>query len=150
MGACASAPEDEPSREPRRPRLTGTEAPDPSPLSGYNIPAGQCGMILWMRSGADVLPIFRVIDATAGTMTLDGKRTELTLQSQTGELRVGMRANQTFAAPGEEGVTTVESRLHWGQNFPAGAYIRGGTLTVSGADGWSRILPVAGIAGCKR
>jgi hypothetical protein len=107
-------------------------------------------MILWTRSGAEVVPIFRALDGTSATMRLDGQTTPLTLQSQSGDLKLGMRANQLYVSENDTGSTTVEAKLQWGQSFPAGTYVQRGALTVSGADGWSRIVPVAGIAGCKR
>lgn len=151
MGACASttqAPSPAPSDNSAM--ALRTEAPDPGPLSGAGIPSGRCGMILWTRDGSRVSPIFRELDGIEATMRLEGNDVPLTLQSQHGELRLGIRANQLFTAQGEQhrGVT-VETKLSWGQGFPGGTYVKGGTLSVSGADGWVRILPVAGIAGCK-
>ena len=59
-----------------------------------------------------------------------------------------MPQNQLYQSLGGDGVT-VEINTVWGRNFPSGSYVERGTITLSGADGWQRVLPVAGIAGCK-
>ncbi|GGY52767.1 hypothetical protein [Parvularcula lutaonensis] len=147
LAACATS---ENVSERQTGPLRDTEAPDPSPLAGYAIPAGQCGMILWTRTGADIVPIFRSLDVIDATMTIDGETLPLRLLFQEGELRLGMRSQQVFQTlPDVDPEVTVEARLRWGQSFPSGSYIQGGTLALSGEDGWTRIVPVAGIAGCK-
>lgn len=148
LAACASGPKA--GDRAAGPGIVESEAPDPSPLAGYNIPAGRCGLILWTRTGADVVPVFRSVDVIDATMSIEGKTLPLRLLFQEGELRLGMRGKQIFQTlPNEEPEVTVEARLRWGQPFPGGSYVEGGTLTLSGTDGWARILPVAGIAGCK-
>jgi len=148
---CASTPEPTVSATPPEPfRIVETEAPDPSPLAGFEIPSGRCGMILWTESGGRVSPIFRSLDVTQATMNVEGEIVSLALQQQTGELRLGMRSNQTYASTGEshKGLT-LDVRADWGEQFPGGLYVQGGSLTINGTEGWSRIVPIAGIAGCK-
>lgn len=148
LAACATS--SSPDVQTQQRAFAETEAPDPSPLDAYAIPPGRCGMILWTQNGSRIAPIFRSVDVTTATMRIEGEEMPLLLQSQDGELRLGMRAKQVFAATGESnGGVVVEAKLNWGQAFPGGSYVSGGTLTVIGADGWRRILPVAGIAGCK-
>jgi hypothetical protein len=107
-------------------------------------------MILWARSGGRTVPVFRSVDVVNASMTVEGEKVDLLLQSQDGDLRLGMRSQQLFAASeAAQAGLTVMTNLEWGQPFPSGTYVRGGTLTLTGTDGWQRILPVAGIAGCK-
>ena len=149
--ACATPPDRGQAGRAGGPvNLSVTEAPDPAPLEGYDIPRGRCGMILWTKAGSRIAPIFRSLDVTEATMQVEGKPVGLVLDSQSGDLALGMRSEQVFKGfDGDGQPLSVEARLDWGDGFPGGLYVRGGTLTVNGADGWSRILPVAGIAGCK-
>ncbi|MEL6873362.1 MAG: hypothetical protein AAFO62_11355 [Pseudomonadota bacterium] len=103
-----------------------------------------------MASGSGITPIFQSIDVTTATMNLDGKAASMRLEEQSGPIQLGMRAQQVFTPTTDDPATErVELQLEWGDRFPGGLYVRGGTLTVNGADGWGRVLPVAGIAGCK-
>jgi hypothetical protein len=157
LAGCASTPESGPARVGDARGQGGpvrTEAPDPGVLDQAAIPPGQCGMILWTRSGASAVPIFRSVDDGQASMVIEGEPVTLTLTGRGGENRLGIPAVQRFEGqvpagqPGE-GPVQVTVRAVWGQPFPAGAYVRDAALTVQGADGWSRIVPTAGIAGCK-
>lgn len=139
---------------PGGPLLADSEAPDPGVLTSADIPKGRCGMILWTRSGASTVPIFRSVDDGQASMVIDGAPVTLTLTGRGGESRLGIPAVQRFAgtlpATNEDGgPVEVTVRAVWGLPFPAGAYVQDAALTVQGADGWSRVVPTAGIAGCK-
>ncbi|NNU17102.1 hypothetical protein HK107_12295 [Parvularcula sp. ZS-1/3] len=150
LAACASAPSTGANKATSAPPRIETEAPDPDPLRAASIPSGRCGMILWTKSGSRTLPIFRSLDNLQATMQIEGDEVSLDLQEEAGELRLGMRSEQLYAVADEARAgSSVETKLTWGQTFPGGSYISGGTITLTGADGWQRILPVAGIAGCK-
>jgi hypothetical protein len=154
LASCASRPgsdNDAVAGAAPKPVFERSEAPDPAPLAGIGIPSGSCGLVLWARSGSRVAPIFRSIGATDAVMKIEGAEVPLSLVQQSGELRLGLRAQQTYrSAEGAAAVVTVQNRLTWGQPFPGGIYVERGAITVEGEDGWSRVLPVAGIAGCKR
>ena len=148
LAACASEPK--PDVVPASAGLGTTAAPDPTPLASYDIPSGRCGMILWTKDSGRVAPIFRSIDTVQASMIIEGETVPLLLASQDGDLRFGMRAQQVFTPTDpEKHSTVVETKLEWGQAFPGGIYINRGSLKLTATDGWQRILPVAGIAGCK-
>ncbi|MEM6913782.1 MAG: hypothetical protein AAF511_07370 [Pseudomonadota bacterium] len=127
-----------------------TEAPDPSPLANSSIPSGQCGMILWSQMGSRTVPIFRSVGTTTATMTVEEEPIDFVLAGQSGAIRLGMAEAQDFVSgPSRNGPVGAKLRFAWGQAFPGGSFVQRGTLTVSGADGWERVMPVAGIAGCK-
>ncbi len=150
LGLVACASEPKPEAAPASARLGKTSAPDPTPLANYDIPSGRCGMILWTKDSGRVTPIFRSIDTVQASMIIEGDTVPLLLASQDGDLRYGMRAQQVFTpADPEKHSTVVETKLEWGQAFPGGIYINRGSLKLTAPDGWQRILPVAGIAGCK-
>ncbi|MEM9232630.1 MAG: hypothetical protein AAGA69_00145 [Pseudomonadota bacterium] len=155
VAACQSTPETNEASAIERARgvvpvSAQTEAPDPGALGSYSIPSGRCGMVLWARAGTDTVPIFRAFENGEGMMEIDGKLTTLTRSRSSGEARATIPNAQVFQARGEGGqLVTVEANTVWGVNFPGGSYVERGTITLTGADGWSRVLPVAGIAGCK-
>ncbi|MEM1409237.1 MAG: hypothetical protein AAGG79_00655 [Pseudomonadota bacterium] len=156
VGACVSEAVEGQRTEPARPApraavdFNDTEAPDPSPLDGFGIPSGRCGMVLWSPSGGRIAPIFRSVDVTTASMRLEDRDVALRLVEQAGALRLGMRARQTFATlEGSASSYRVLVDADWGDPFPGGLYVEGGSVTITGSDGWTRIMPIAGIAGCK-
>ena len=148
LTACASGGAAERERA-ARPLLSDTQAPDPGPLGVAQVPSGRCGTVLWTKSGADQVPIFRSVDDGTASMVIDGQVVALTLTGRAGEARVGIPAVQTFTGETGAGPINVAMRGVWGQAFPAGSYVARATISATGADGWSRVLPAAGIAGCR-
>ena len=147
LAACASGASQDAG--PSRPVLTDTEAPDPGALGVAQVPAGRCGTILWTKSGADQVPIFRSVDDGTASMVIDGTPVSLTLTGRGGETRVGIPSTQAFAGETADGPIEVVMRGTWGQPFPAGSYVARATINVTGPDGWARVVPTAGIAGCR-
>lgn len=128
-----------------------TEGPDLGAINGFGIPSGRCGMVLYAQSGAKPVPIFRSTDDGLAMVQVDGALRQIVLVGRGGETQQGIPSSQFFrtdqSAPG--GALSVAIQTRWGTPFPSGAYVQDGTLTVTAADGWSRVVPVAGIAGCK-
>ncbi len=155
LAACETAPEPDAAAAIERAKpvvqvSVDTEAPDPGALGSYSIPSGRCGMVLWARAGTETVPIFQALDDGNGLMEIDGRRTGLSRQSVRGQARAKMPQIQEFSAHSADGsLITVEAVTVWGTSFPGGSYVERGTLTLTGADGWQRVMPVAGIAGCK-
>ncbi|MEM6648680.1 MAG: hypothetical protein AAF603_00355 [Pseudomonadota bacterium] len=134
----------------RFPISADTEAPDLGALEAYSIPNGQCGMVLYTQSAIRPVPIFRSTDDGKGLMQIEGKLTTLTLVGRGGESRMGVPSQQYFeAGAAEDSKIKAAVLTSWGQTFPSGAYVQEGTITLTAPDGWSRVLPVAGIAGCR-
>ena len=147
LAACASSGGQDTSAA--RPLLADTQAPDPGALGVAQVPRGRCGTILWTRAGADQVPVFRSVDDGTASMVLDGQPVALTLTGRAGETRVGIPSTQAFTGETPDGPIEVTMAGIWGQAFPAGSYVARATISVVGADGWSRIVPAAGIAGCR-
>lgn len=147
LAACAGGPASQKAAP--RPLLTDTEAPDPGALADAQIPSGRCGTILWTKSGADQVAVFRSVDDGTASMVIDGEPVALALTGRGGQTRVGIPATQAFVAQTPGGPLKVVMRGVWGQSFPAGSYVARATINVTGPDGWARVVPVAGIAGCR-
>ena len=127
-----------------------SEAPDPGALKGYGIPSGRCGMVLWARAGKAAVPIFQTLDSGKGVMEIDGEQATLTRVRVNGVARAGMPQMQVFQTRLSDGRSVeIEANTVWGEAFPGGSYVERGTISLTGSDGWSRVTPVAGIAGCK-
>lgn len=132
------------------PVAMASEAPDPGALAGYGIPSGRCGMVLWARAGKSAVPIFQALDDGKGVMEIDGETSQLMRLRVNGVARAGMPQLQIFQTQLSDGSRVeIEANTVWGEAFPGGSYIERGTISLTGADGWSRVTPVAGIAGCK-
>lgn len=127
-----------------------TEAPDPGALASYNIPPGRCGMVLWAKAGTDTVPVFQALQDGSAVMEIDGKMTQMVRYSAQGEARAAMPNIQRYnALLTQTDVIQVEVSTVWGNQFPGGSYVKNGTIILTGPDGWKRVMPVAGIAGCK-
>ncbi len=153
LAGCAtpSQKSDGPSRLPRPiPMATNTEAPDLGVLGPYGVPQGRCGMILYTLAGATPVPIFRSTDDGNALMDIEGTLTQLTLVGRAGETRMAIPGSQYFQGNLSTGMgVQVAAVTQWGNSFRGGAYVQQGTITLTAADGWSRVVPVAGIAGCR-
>jgi len=151
VGCASSTPQND-RQTTNTPYITArTEGPDLGGIGQYGIPPGRCGMILYTRSGSRAVPIFRSTDDGSGLMDVDGELRGLELVARAGESRMNIPSDQYFTANAAEPARnlTVAVQTHWGQGFPSGSYVKDGTLTIKAASGWSRVVPVAGIAGCK-
>lgn len=152
MAACASRGEApaEPMTVDARTLSVETEAPDLGALGEFNIPSGACGLILYTRSSNQTVPVFRSLNDGSGFMHIEGSLSRLQLVASAGEARASIPAFQYFDARTTDGsLVNIEAEIDWGEGFPGGAYVKSGTLSLTGADGWSRVLPVAGVAGCR-
>ncbi|ADM09782.1 hypothetical protein PB2503_08634 [Parvularcula bermudensis HTCC2503] len=132
------------------PVSSATEAPDLDALGRYSIPQGRCGLVLWTLAAGKAVPVFQSISGGETTMKIEGTPVLLLQTGQAGEARVGIPAFQTFEAmTPSNGRVDIETRAAWGVGFPGGAYVERGTITLTGENGWKRVLPIAGIAGCR-
>jgi hypothetical protein len=148
-GCATGGPDPQGPRVPV-PMSAETEAPDLGALRTYGVPRGRCGMILYTLAGATPVPIFRSTDDGTAIMEIERQVTPLALVGRGGTTRMAIPSMQYFQghlASGE--AITVAAQTEWGQPFQGGSYVRSGTMTVTAANGWSRVVPVAGIAGCK-
>jgi hypothetical protein len=135
---------------PEDPLLSSSQAPDPGPLANAQIPRGQCGLVLWARSSARAVPIFRSIDDGTASMVVEGQPIALSLTGRGGTARLGIPSVQRFEGLLPDGSPIqVDMRGNWGRTFPSGSYVQSAALTLRGENGWSRVIPTAGVAGCR-
>lgn len=154
LAGCAAAPEigraDGPRAAARVPVNTQTEAPDLGALETYSIPRGQCGMVLYTLAGTTPVPVFRSLDDGSGLVEVDGQLAALRLVGRGGDARMTVPSAQYFEGRNAAGAPfSVAVATRWGSGFPSGSYVDSGTITLQGADGWTRVVPVAGLAGCR-
>ena len=127
-----------------------TEAPDLSALSDNKLPYGKCGMLLWTLNANNPVLVFRAVRGEGAEMVIDGEPARLVLVRQAGESRFGITSEQTYRSP--EGLeTTVNATVNadFGLTFEGGVYVENGVITLRNEAGWERVLPVAGLAGCR-
>ena len=127
-----------------------TEAPDLARLGASRIPSGKCGMLLWTLSGQNPELVFRSIQGEGAEMVIDGQMTRLQLVRLAGETRFGIASEQDFMTP-EEGQSQVKASVKapFGLSFTGGVYVEKGMMTLVNDEGWERVMPVAGLAGCR-
>lgn len=127
-----------------------TEAPDVAPLQGASIPAGKCGMLLWTLTAGEPELVFRAIRDEGAEMNVDGETGPLSLVRQSGDSRFGLASTQEYVAPRADGdLLQASVNISFGLAFEGGVYVDNGTIALVNAAGWERLLPVAGITGCR-
>ncbi|MGV6801446.1 MAG: hypothetical protein ACWA5L_05935 [bacterium] len=125
-----------------------SEAPDPSPLSVERLPSGKCGMMLWTLNQDQPIFIFQAIVGEGAQMVLDGQLTNLTLVNQAGDMRHNVATKQDYHA--NDPAVDISLESEFGLRFEGGSYVEHGILSLSNEQGWERVTPVAGLAGCRK
>lgn len=115
-------------------------------LRAQALAAGECGMFLWLKREDAPLVFFQRSDGAA-TMVVDGAVTEITRDSVSRTLAYQFYERQGFSHGdmAVEVTVTPEAKrsLHRGLKLPAGS------VALKTGEGWSAVLPVAGVIGCK-
>lgn len=116
------------------------------PLTASNVPAGQCGMILWSLDENRPTPVFRYISGKTAEVVIGGALVELTSAETDGASAFGVFEHQTFSSASGLSVA-VDVRFSLG--FDGGVYLERGLIVVDSPDGWRTVAPSAGLAGCR-
>jgi hypothetical protein len=151
LAACASGASEKGAAKPL-PSKTVVTANNADPvsvmaLSTRNLPSGSCGMLLWMVQQGKPVMMFRALQEGGAEMTVDEQPTMLQAVARNGEQRFGVFTNQDYAT--EDGRIKVSVRSTFGRPFDGGNYIDEAIVTVINAEGWEKIIPAAGLAGCR-
>jgi len=122
------------------------------PLGVENLPQGQCGMLLWTLKANQPVLVFRAIAGGEGLMVLDGNKAALASTQQAGEVKFGLGAQQSWVLKRQSkaDIEVVTIDVTYGENFPNGIYVQDGVIKIINKDGWERVIPVAGLSGCRR
>ena len=159
MTGCASVSESISNRMPARevakaltqPRnVNATEAPDVQALSKASLPAGKCGMLLWTLNEREPVLVFQAVEGEGAEMMIEGADTRLSLTSQSGESRYGITSSQQYTSiDPDTDLVSVNVDASFGLGFEGGVYVGNGLITLTNRQGWERLLPVAGLTGCR-
>jgi len=152
LAGCSTGPREQevPEIRPNTP-LAAALGPDEvlsriGSLRAQTLEAGQCGMFLWLKRDDAPLVFFQTSDGEA-TMVVDGTAEQITRDSVSRTLAYQFYERQNFSHEDltvEVTVTPEAKRsLHRGLKLPAGS------IALKTGEGWSAVLPVAGVIGCK-
>ncbi len=151
LSACTTTGGTAPEQAPAKP-FVAQPLGDDEVLSHFSVvppqtlASGECGLFLWLKRDDAPLVFFQRSDGTA-TMAIDGVETVLTRTSQKGRIALEYFEEQSFEHAGltlAVSVTPEEKRsLQQGLKLPSGS------VSAQTADGWSALLPVVGLIGCK-
>jgi hypothetical protein len=155
--ACASAKPRERAREARADeKASAGDAKDVAPaaeggvvlgkLQNANLPAGACGMLIWMMDGDAPSPVFRYVSGAAGQISVSGKTLELARIETEGASNFGVHERQKFTSGAG---MTVDLKVEFGTPFEGGLWLQNGLVAIESGDGWRTVAPVAGVAGCR-
>ncbi|MCI5043569.1 MAG: hypothetical protein MRY72_02635 [Aquisalinus sp.] len=145
-----------PTRDNSEPRIqsrsvNATEAPDVQALPVTSLPPGQCGMLLWTLDEREPVLVFRAIEGQGAEMIIEGQSTQLNLTSQSGESRYGITSTQQYTAlAANADINSINVDAFFGLAFENGVYVENGLITLTNNQGWERLLPVAGLTGCRK
>ncbi len=143
------------SVQPMPPQPTQTPAPAPvaqadSPvgsLSPQTLEPGACGLFLWVRQRQAHLVFFSGGRSNEARMHMDGQDVTLQRLTADGTMLFGQHARQTFLANGRQIALNVVFQPR--SDLASGAAVPQGTLRVEDNEGWSFVMPVAGLIACQ-
>lgn len=118
----------------------------PGMLTRTAIPEGACGMVLWAFRHRRPEPVFRYIADGQGKIRLDGEDISVELTAAGGDSAFGIYEKMQFRSARGLKIDTV---ARFGPAFQGGVYLEEGLVRLEDISGWSSIVPVAGVAGCR-
>lgn len=136
VGGCATVPssEAEPVSEP------------PNRLAPRDLLPGECGLFVWSGDPGRNFILFSQAARFSGAWFTDQREVTLEIVEQSGE-----PANRQFPDirfKSEDG-DILELSLINRETITNGTRFKGGTLKVSGEDGWETVKPVVGLTACQ-
>ena len=126
------------------------EIPRLSQLNTESLPEGQCGMLLWTMNAGQPVLVFRTIAGGQAEVMLDGKKQKFLPLAQKGDIRFGIGSRQSYRSVMGGNSQTIEINVEYGASFGGGVYVEEGVLRLITAQGWERVIPVAGLSGCRK
>lgn len=115
-------------------------------LPNPTLPAGACGMIVWMMDSNAPVPVFRFVAGGGAQVSVAGKTVELARIETSGPSNFGVYEKQKFTSGAG---LIVEVAAEFGTPFEGGTWLQNGIVAIESADGWRSVAPIAGVAGCR-
>lgn len=149
LGACAgSAPKPAPARDPAAPAsVQGAGVFGLAELPPQRLASGQCGLVLWSREPKPRRLLLALNSPPVARILRNGAVVELAQTGVEGRSVYGHHPVEHFAG---DGLTlTLRVSFEGRQTLSDGAIAREGSVELSNAEGWSEIIPAAGLIGCQ-
>lgn len=143
-GATGATSQAAPSAEPAPPADGGVVL---GKLANPVLPAGSCGMLVWMLDGGAPIPVFRYVAGAGAQISVAGKNLELVRIESLGTVNFGISERQKFTSGAG---LTLEINAEFGSPFEGGVWLQNGVVAIESADGWRSVAPIAGVAGCRQ
>ncbi|GAB4542007.1 MAG: hypothetical protein Tsb0010_19200 [Parvularculaceae bacterium] len=125
------------------------EAPRIGALDRARLGEAPCGIYLWTLSRDPELVFYATTDGAA-LMAIEGIDTEFARLREAGPTFFGQRTEQEFRASAPSGeMLTAEVTFEPGPRFAGGGYVQSGLIRLRAENGWERVTPVVGVAGCR-
>jgi len=137
LSACATTSGDKSSS-------TSTKAHDR--LAPRNLSVGECGIFVWTADRAKRFVLFSRADQ-ADADWWDGNN----------EVTISRRSSEGFSSYGQPPIQIFQMSdggkltmtLSDPEEINSGTRFKSGAIRLSGADGWEKVVPVIGLAGCQ-
>ncbi|MFC4348025.1 hypothetical protein ACFO5Q_09235 [Kordiimonas lipolytica] len=117
-----------------------------SVLPAQSLAAGECGLFLWLKRDDAPLVFFQKSDGSA-VMMIDGVESPMRRMSQKGRIALEYFESQSFETADLALDVTVTPEAK--RSLQQGLKLPSGMVSIETADGWSAVLPVIGLIGCK-
>jgi hypothetical protein len=151
LGACGTTASEAP---PEGPRPLTRGAPEQVVLAErvgvlppQSLVPGQCGMFLWAGQVRAHLVMFATGYEGLARMVIDGTEVDLDRRSGEGQSFFGHFSRQSYVHQGTE--ISLNLRMARRADLVGGAVVEQGLMRLREPDGWSHVIPVAGLIACQ-
>ncbi len=115
-------------------------------LKPRNIAVGECGVFVWTADQFKRFILFSQAESiSASWWTTEGEVNIKRLRTD-GSTAFGQSPIQVF---GQDDGTELKLSLRDPQEVDNGTRYKSGAITLMGADGWEKVIPVIGMAACN-
>ncbi len=115
-------------------------------LTARNLSAGECGMFVWTADNARRFIFFSRADQAEASWWNGSNEVTIARVSSEGFASYGQPPEQIFRMTDGGKLMLALSDP---EDINSGTRFKSGAITLAGADGWEKVVPVIGLAGCQ-
>ena len=115
-------------------------------LPAQTLDPGTCGLFLWTQDEPRRFILFYPAGAGTAEAVVDGRRTQLQVESQGGEIFAQFMTEMTFRRTGG---LPVALSMQPGELIEGGRRVPSARMISQDEEGWETIMPLAGLTACQ-
>jgi len=142
LSACASFPIGQPPLAAQAPKVNSL-----GELPAQQLNRGQCALVLWSRQSPPMRFLVTLDRPATARVQLGEKTVELVRVAQSGQPLFGQFPEQHYRG---EGLTLdISFSAETSQGLSGGAVVSSAVVEYVDADGWTAVIPSAGLIACQ-